>query len=637
MSRSPASAVAADAATDYFQAFENVYRLHEQGSSFSGRERHCAFLNLGGASPRFANVSATSGLDLIDDGRAAAAVDWDHDGDLDLWVANRTAPQLRFLRNDRPRDGRFLAVKLAGSSSNRDAVGARAELYLRDPAGGEPAPLVRTRYAGHGFLTQSSSWLHFGLGPRATIDRLVVRWPGGGRETFTGLEAGRHVRIVEGSGRAEPWTPPDPGRLEATPEAAAVQPEAATPGREVARPGRALLVGRPPLPRLAYRDFDGREVELRRRPGAPRLLNLWASWCLPCAAELRELEAHAVELRAAGLEVLALSVDGLDPEKATGPADAEAFACRLGASFTFALAQRPLLDKLQLLHDRMFARHIPLAVPTSLLIDAEGRLAAVYRGPVDVERLLGDVRNLGAAAEQRRTLAAPFPGRWLAPPQALSLATIAQRFAADGFYDDAILYLRHALDQRPEDPDLHRGLGELLFRRGDLAAAAESYAQVLRLSPEDPKAGHVLADILAARGQLEESLAVYRRALEVRPTATTRFNYGNVLQQLGENEPAIAQYRAALELDPDFADAHNNLAAVLLQQGDQEAATRHLEHTLRLRPDSADAHNNLGVLRLQRGEARAAAEHFARALALDPDSESARANLELARRALESR
>ena len=69
-------------------------------------ERHCCFLNTRG--PVFANVSAVSGLDLIDDGRGLALVDWDHDGDLDAWISNRNAPRLRLLRNNSDTSNRFL-------------------------------------------------------------------------------------------------------------------------------------------------------------------------------------------------------------------------------------------------------------------------------------------------------------------------------------------------------------------------------------------------------------------------------------------------------------------------------------------------------------------------------------------------
>ena len=88
----------------------------KKGRSWSGRERHCMYLHLGtdegGGLRRFANVSAISGMDYPEDGRSLCLVDWDQDGDLDFWISNRTAPQLRFLRNDATRAGRFLGLWL---------------------------------------------------------------------------------------------------------------------------------------------------------------------------------------------------------------------------------------------------------------------------------------------------------------------------------------------------------------------------------------------------------------------------------------------------------------------------------------------------------------------------------------------
>ncbi len=632
MSRSPAEAVSGAAATEYLQAFKQVYRLHEQGHSFSGRERHCAFLNPGVESGRFANISAISGLDLVDDGRAVATVDWDHDGDLDLWIANRTAPQLRLLQNDRPRDDRFLAVLLVGTTSNRDAVGARAELVLRQSGAREEVRLVKTRHAGHGFLSQSSSWLHFGLGREATIERLIVHWPGGESESFSGLESGRHYRITEHHAQAEVWQPLTPrSELAITPLA-----------EKVTTPARALLVGRPPIPRLSYQSFAGESVDLTQQIKGPTLINLWASWCLPCAAELQDLEQHGDQLRAVGLDVVALSIDGLDPEQTTGPQDAVAFLERLELPFATGLAKPELLDKLQILHDRIFSRHIPLSVPTSFLVDTEGRWAAIYRGRIDVDRLLGDVRNLGSSPALRRAAATPFPGRWFAPPQALNLAVIARRFDAEGFLDDAVHYSRQALlgqgDRADGDrADRHLNLGELLFRQGAIKEATRHFLAALRLRPEDRQTHQVVADLLVSQGAVEEALPHYQRAIELRPeAAVTRFNYGNALQRSGRTGEAIAEYRTVIQLDGDFADAHNNLAALLLEQGDLEGATLHLEQTLRLRPKLGQAHNNLGVLLLRQGQAAQAAEHFALALELDPGDVNARANLALAREALKA-
>ena len=62
--------------------FTIVNSLIRSGNSWSGNERNCCFLNLGGGP--FADVSTTSGFDFIDDARGVATVDWDFDGDLDV-------------------------------------------------------------------------------------------------------------------------------------------------------------------------------------------------------------------------------------------------------------------------------------------------------------------------------------------------------------------------------------------------------------------------------------------------------------------------------------------------------------------------------------------------------------------------
>ena len=96
----------------YRESIRRVDQLMDSGNSFSGREPNCAFLNLGDGT--FATVSALSGFDFPDDARAIALSDWDGDGDLDAWITNRTAPMLRFLRNDTPSSKRSLLLRLEG-------------------------------------------------------------------------------------------------------------------------------------------------------------------------------------------------------------------------------------------------------------------------------------------------------------------------------------------------------------------------------------------------------------------------------------------------------------------------------------------------------------------------------------------
>ena len=123
-----------------------------------------------------------------------AITDWDHDGDLDFWVSNRNGPQIRFLQNNYDGDNRSLTLRLEGRSVNRDAIGARVELHLRD---GRPSQL-RTLRAGSGFLSQSSKWIHFGLAADDQIDRLVVRWPDGSVAEYVEVKTGSRNLLVQG-------------------------------------------------------------------------------------------------------------------------------------------------------------------------------------------------------------------------------------------------------------------------------------------------------------------------------------------------------------------------------------------------------------------------------------------------------
>ena len=295
---------------------------------------------------RFADVSGPSGLDFADDGRGLAMVDWDHDGDLDLWLSNRTAPRVRFMRNDLPRENHYLAIRLEGRFCNRDAIGARVEVVAngggpravgekgREEGGQslasqaaslvsatgssiletQPVTLIRTLRAGEGFLSQSSKWLHFGLGDNQRIEKVVVRWPGGDAETLTGLEMDRRYVIVQGSGEVKLWKPM---RSSPTLKPSPPQPAPAT------SKARIVLVDPLPLPEARLMTLDGKSQSVMatwEQLNSPTsssgssssglLLNLWATWCKPCVAELQEIRQHEIELRNAGLEVMAISVDG---------------------------------------------------------------------------------------------------------------------------------------------------------------------------------------------------------------------------------------------------------------------------------------------------------------------------------------
>jgi len=622
VSRSPTEAAPAAEALDYLEAFRRTYRLAERGRSFSGREPNTAFLNLGDGT--FADVSAVSGLAFPDDARAVAATDWDLDGDLDLWIANRTAPRLRLMRNEWGGGAPFVAFRLRGTASNREAVGARVELRLRGPGDGRR---IAERTAGSGFLSQSSAWVHFGLGPAAgdppRVEGVTVTWPGGERQSYSGIEPGGRYVLVQGEEAARRWTPPE--------RTLRLRPQPLDPPAG-GTPARVVLTGRPALPPLVYRGFAGEERPVPAGATGPLLVNLWASWCQPCVGELTELAGARERLAAAGLGVLALSVDGLDGRGKTGPEDARAMLSRLGVPFPAGMADADLLETLQILHDRLFSRHLALPVPTSLLIDADGRLAAIYRGRVDLERLLADVGRLALPPGARRAESTPFAGRWLGGPQALRATTVAERFLEEGRLETAAFYLREALAEAPpestETDEISIRLADVLMTAGAFDEAIPLYREALAQAPGRARETRHLADALAATDRLAEAAEAYRTAIAADPAdGLTYRSLGTVLLGLGRFDEASAALREALARQAETAETRHDLGVALAAIGDLDGARRELERAVALRPGFPEALNNLGVVLLRAGRRDAAIAHFRRALDARPDYPDAAANL----------
>jgi hypothetical protein len=83
-------------------------------------------------------------------------------------------------------------LKLIGTTSNRDAIGARVHIVA---GRGEQWQEVR---GGGSYLSQNDFRVHFGLGAAALVDRLDVRWPNGGEEHWTHLAADQVHTLVEG-------------------------------------------------------------------------------------------------------------------------------------------------------------------------------------------------------------------------------------------------------------------------------------------------------------------------------------------------------------------------------------------------------------------------------------------------------
>jgi len=125
--------------------------------------------------------------------RGAAYGDFDNDGDLDILLTTNNGPAYLY-RNDVATGLRSLRVRLIGTKSNRDAIGAIVKFEAGDLAGS------RMVKSGSSFLSQSELPITLGLGRRDHIDRLTVLWPSGRTEEYRSLKAGSRLEITEGKG-----------------------------------------------------------------------------------------------------------------------------------------------------------------------------------------------------------------------------------------------------------------------------------------------------------------------------------------------------------------------------------------------------------------------------------------------------
>jgi len=156
---------------------------------------------------KFRDASETSGDVLLVKrcSRGAAIGDLDGDGDPDI-VVNNIDGWATVIENAGPPKGRWLAVRTAGTVSNRDGIGAIVTVR----AGGMVQ--MRRIQSGTAFASSSEILARFGLGPAERVEELRVRWPTGKEEVYPVPGVDRTLRVVEGSGAPAPPAGAAPAR-----------------------------------------------------------------------------------------------------------------------------------------------------------------------------------------------------------------------------------------------------------------------------------------------------------------------------------------------------------------------------------------------------------------------------------------
>jgi thiol-disulfide isomerase/thioredoxin len=326
-----------------------------EGFSFSGYERDPLYLNLG--TKKFMDISGVSGIDSITDGRAGVFADFDNDGDLDVFSTTIQGPSHLLFRNNVGQDGNWLRIALEGSErTGRDAFSAIVRVKTSQ------GTLTKIKDGGSGFISQHDPRLLFGLGKDARAEWIEVTWPHGKVERFAGeLLAGATLLLREGAGRAEALT-----------LARAKLPDPLTRAEAFAR-GLKIKVGQR-LPALAVKSLDSAAAASRRavrpgqylRAGRRTLVNVWATWCTPCAAEMPELEKLRTGFAARGLDLVGLNVDS-EPK-----ADVRGFLREHRVSYPNFLGGVAAIESLYATDE--------LSVPMSIVVDERGIVEEIIPG-----------------------------------------------------------------------------------------------------------------------------------------------------------------------------------------------------------------------------------------------------------------
>jgi Flp pilus assembly protein TadD/peroxiredoxin len=593
----------------YEQGWNAINELIRSDATWNGYERNVFYAN--NRDGTFSEVSGAAGLDFLDDSRAFALADLDHDGRLEIILKNRNAPQVRVLHNAIKQIGHVISFRLRGTKSNRDAIGAAITLN----AGG----LRQTKFlqAGSGFLSQHTKELFFGVGNTEGTVRASIRWPSGITQTFAQLPVNRRIEIQEGSQdfAAKPFA-----------AASTVYARTAEPMRPEPLPvtSDTWLIEPLHAPEFSLPDLTGKSVTLESLRGGLLLLHFWATLLPQCAEQLRVLQQSHAKLATAGLRILGINVD--DPGD---PQAVRAFAKKENLSFPTLLATPEIAGIYNIFYRYLFDRRRDLVLPTSLLVDRAGMIVKVYQGIVTGERLLDDAQSLPHTPEQRTRKALPFAGTlYESGGFQRNDFTYGVALFQRGYLEQAAASFQQVIAAKPNEPEAYYNLGTLYLRKNAFARARQYLEQTVKLRPNYPEAWNNLGMIAAQQGQNDESIRNFKQSLLQRPDyAIALLNLGNVYRRQGNFAEAEKLLKRALELEPENPEVHYNLGMLYARQEQLPLASQYLQRAVTLRPDYPDALNNLGVFFVREERYHEAEEKFRTCISVAPNFDQAYLNL----------
>ncbi len=598
MAQSPLKEIPNSEIGSYLQNWDALGSMITRGRSFSGYEKNCCFLNLGsettGSGIKFADISAASGLNLIDDTRAIIATDWDHDGDLDLWSTNREGPRIRFLRNNLKKEQRSGSVSfyLEGTTCNLDAIGAKLTLKMGS------RKMTRALRAGGGFLSQTSKRILFGMkNSNSEEGTLEVSWPGGTKEIFEGIIPGSAYRIVQGSGKAQKRTKK---------EREINLPESRPEPQSQTEQARIILTQRVKAPLIEYVDFNGelKRYEPEKNGESPTLINLWASWCGPCVAELSEFKKHYSQIQSKDLQIIALTTefiteDGSEPDLTK----AKELIRKNNYPFNVGVTDAKSLRLLTVLHNQLFSRERPLPLPSSFLFDKHGQLAIIYRGPISTDQLIKDINLLNASPRAVSEASFPFKSNDGSELFKIGPLDFAKAYQEGNYFEEARLEAQKITSETTTEKENSSPINKakawifiaaLEQGKRNWKAASEAYQEAIGLLPNQPLLKIQSGVVLWMAGNHDDANAAFKETAESGSSNPVILDtLGKAHQQIDREKEAINFFNAAIALKPEHTPYQINLAIAHQRNKNPSEAVKIYREIIAKNNLALNAKNNL--------------------------------------------
>jgi len=604
----------AQASHEYEQGWSAINELIRSDGTWSGYERNVFYAN--NRDGTFSDVSATVGLDFIEDGRSFALADFDHDGRLEVFLKNRNAPQLRLLQNVVEESPPSVSFRLQGTRSNRDAIGALVTIES------SPGRQTRTLQAGSGFLSQHSKDVFFGLGETKGPVSASIRWPSGLVQELHDLPLNHRIWVTEGSepSRMEPF------KVAPTKSAAlTIEPHAGV--EALPEQVETWLLAPVSAPDFALPDLSGQNRTLSALRGHPVLLSFIAIQSPACKSALKVLQDLHLRSAKQGLQVVAVNADG-----AKGDAEIRTFVPLQHISFPILRGSDDVAAIYNILYRQLFDRHRDLNLPTSFLIDGLGDIVKVYQGAMDPEHVEYDFQHIPQTDAERLRRALPFPSSTYSLEFGRNYLSYGASFFQRGYLDQAGASFQQALRDDPTSAEALYGIGSVYLNQNKNAAAREAFERTVKLTanyPDTlPDAWNNLGVIATREGRVDDSVRFFQQALQISPHHVLSLdNLGNAYRLQKRWDDARKVLEHALEIAPQDPEANYSLGMVFAQGNDTDKAYEYLQRALKARPVYPEALNNLGVLYLVTQRRDQAVASFEECIRVAPAFDQAYLNL----------